>query len=241
MSLIRAVFLVLVSFCVSVVFATAQEADITSTPRAESMPAVPGPGFAWVPKAGDEIAFKVIRNGSAFGTHKISFSGDADGELKVRSQVALKAGLGPITVFRYALDTTETWLNGVLVGLRGSGNNDGKKMRVSAEANADMLSIEGSEYTGVVALGIIPSSHWNISQVQGTRMVSTEDGEIIPTRSQKVDREALTIAGQRVEADRYLLDAAIDLDLWYDDQARLVKLAFRTKGQLIEYELQKLY
>lgn len=197
--------------------------------------------FAWVPEAGDVIRFKVLRNGKKFGTHEISFSGDPDGEMRVRSQVALKAGLGPITVYRYALDTTETWLDGILVGLRGNGNNDGKKMQVAATADAANLTIEGTEYVGSVPLGIIPSSHWNIAQIQGTQMVSTEDGEIIPIRTEKVAAEDLTIAGETVRADRYLLDAAIDLDLWYDSQSRLVKLAFETQGQSIVYELQKLY
>ena len=197
--------------------------------------------FAWVPEAGDVIDFKVLRNGSKFGSHKISFSGDASGELQVRSEVALKAGLGPITVFKYALDTTETWRDGVLVGLKGAGNNDGKKMKVAASADTENLNVDGTEFVGSVPLGIVPSSHWNIAQIRGSQMVSTEDGEIIAVRSEKVKTETLEIAGESVLADHYLLDAAIDLDLWYDQQSRLVKLAFETKGQSIVYELRQLY
>lgn len=214
------------------------EAALTTS---DVMTAPEPPPFAWMPEAGDKIAFRVLRNGNKFGTHTISFSGDAETEMTVRSQVSLKAGLGPITVFKYALDTTETWRDGILVGLQGSGNNDGKKMQVSASSDVEMLAVEGTEFSGEVPLGIVPSSHWNIAQVQGDQMVSTEDGEIIAVKSQKVGRESVKIGEQIIEADRYLLDAAIDLDLWYDDEARLVKLAFETKGQSIVYQLQNLY
>ena len=205
--------------------------------RAQNLPDL----FAWTPEDGDVIRFKVLRKGSPFGSHTIRFSGDAAEELKVRTEVALKAGLGPITLFRYALDTTETWAAGRLVGLEGQGNNDGRKMRVTAYQSGDELAISGTEFEGRIPLGIVPSSHWNIAQVQARQMVSTEDGELIDVLSRKVGREIVEVEGQPVEADRYLLDSDIDLDLWYDDQARLVKLAFETQGQSIVYQLQKLY
>lgn len=207
--------------------------------RAETLPGQNR--FAWTPVDGDVIRFKVLRKGSPFGTHIIRFSGDAATELNVRSQVELKAGLGPITLFKYALDARETWIDGVLVELEGTGNNDGKKMRVSAQQNGETLSITGTEFTGEVPLGILPSSHWNMAQIDTSQMVSTEDGEIIPVASQKVGREEVMIEGQSILADRYLLVSAINLDLWYDDQARLVKLAFETQGQSIVYQLQNLY
>jgi hypothetical protein len=197
--------------------------------------------FPWRPANGDEISFKVLRKGNDFGTHKMSFSGDPDDELVVTSEVSLRAGLGPITAFRYTLETQETWQDGVLVGLSGTTNDNGDRLQVEADKQGDSLKVTGSEYSGVVDLGILPSSHWHKGQVAASRILSTEDGEVLSVSSQRVGRETISVAGRQVEADRYLLKSDIDLDLWYDTQNRLVKLAFVARGQNIEYVLTEPY
>lgn len=197
--------------------------------------------FPWRPANGDEISFKVLRKGNDFGTHKISFSGDPDGKLVVTSDVSLRAGLGPITVFRYTLEAQETWQDGVLVGLSGTTNDNGDRLQVEAQKQGDGLSVAGSEYAGDVDLGILPSSHWHKGQVAASQILSTEDGEVLDVTTQQVGREIISVAGRQVEADRYLLKSDIDLDLWYDTQNRLVKLAFEARGQNIEYVLTEPY
>lgn len=197
--------------------------------------------FPWRPANGDEISFKVLRKGNDFGTHNISFSGDPDDELVVTSEVSLRAGLGPITAFRYTLETQETWQDGVLVGLSGTTNDNGDRLQVEADKQGDGLNVTGSEYSGVVDLGILPSSHWHKGQVAASQILSTEDGEVLSVSSQRVGRETISVAGRQVEADRYLLKSDIDLDLWYDTQNRLVKLAFEARGQNIEYVLTEPY
>lgn len=197
--------------------------------------------FPWRPADGDEISFKVLRKGNDFGTHKISFSGDPDGKLVVTSEVSLRAGLGPITAFRYTLEAQETWQDGVLVGLSGTTNDNGDRLQVEADKQGDGLNVAGTEYSGLVDLGILPSSHWHKGQVTASRILSTEDGEVLDVTTQQVGRETISVAGRQVEADRYLLKSDIDLDLWYDTQNRLVKLAFEARGQNIEYVLTEPY
>ncbi|MEM1086600.1 MAG: DUF6134 family protein [Pseudomonadota bacterium] len=197
--------------------------------------------FPWTPQDGDVMDFKVLRKGNDFGTHKISFSGNADGEMKVRSEVSLRAGLGPITAFKYTLDTTETWQDGTLIGLSGTTNDDGDDLTVEATKDGDQLKVSGTEFNGAVPLGILPSSHWHMGQINAEKILSTEDGEILEVTSEKVGTEDVTIGGETVSADRYLLKSDIDLDLWYDTENRLVKLAFEARGQSIEYVLSDLY
>ena len=54
-------------------------------------------------------------------------------------------------------------------------------------------------------------------------------------------REAIKVGKKTIEANRYLMDSALDVDLWYDDDGRWVKLAFEARGQQIEYVLADLY
>ena len=61
------------------------------------------------PQAGEEIVFDVYRKGDVeFGSHTVSFSEDG-GDLIATTSIRLRAGLGPVTVFRYEHDNTERW------------------------------------------------------------------------------------------------------------------------------------
>lgn len=220
-------------YLASIAFAAA----IAQTAVADSAPA-PDP---WTPSAGDQISFEVLRKGKPFGDHVLSFDTAEDGTLQVTTDVDLKAGLGPITVFRYSLDSTETWQDGKLVSLSGQTNDDGDKTRVTAELDGDALSVDGTAYSGDAPTDIIPSSHWNIKQMYGDVMLSTEDGELLDITVEQIGRENVSIGDQSIPADHYRLTSDITVDLWYDDAGRWVKLAFEARGQTIEYRLRQLY
>ena len=53
--------------------------------------------------------------------------------------------------------------------------------------------------------------------------------------------DTVSVAGKSVEARHYLMDSAIDVDLWYDDQGRWVKLSFVARDQQIDYVLTQPY
>ncbi len=220
--------------CLAVVATGAAAADAGVTPAGFSI-------AQWQPQAGDVIRFDVLRDGKPFGSHSVAFGAGADGRLTARTEVSLKAGLGPVTLFRYKLDATETWLAGKLVDVRGEVVQDGDKRAVTAKRDGAALRVKGSDFSGVAPKDIIPASHWNFAQTQADKLLSTEDGEILDVKIARTGRETIRAAGQSIEATRYRLDSAIDVDLWYDDQGRWVKLAFETRGQDIEYVLAEMY
>ncbi|MEL7545925.1 MAG: DUF6134 family protein [Pseudomonadota bacterium] len=196
---------------------------------------------AWTPTDGALIDFKVLRKGQPFGHHRLEFSRDDTGALTVETDVKLSAGLGPITLYRYRLESEERWIDGELVGLTGACNNDGEKTTVEAQTVSSGLQVAGSEFDGVVDLGIVPSSHWNRNQVYSDQMVSTESGEIIEYEIERLGREMVKVGDTSVEATRYRLKSDLTVDLWYDDLSRWVKLTFDVRDQSIEYVLQDLY
>lgn len=195
----------------------------------------------WQPAAGDVIRFNVLRQGQPFGTHTVQFETGAGGQLVARTDVALRAGLGPITLYRYDLEATETWQDGELQTVSGKVNDDGKKRSVTASRSGGALSVKGSDFTGRAPDGVIPASHWNYAQTQVRKLLSTEDGEILDVAVSRVGRETIRAGGRTIDANRYRLDSAVDVDLWYDDTGRWVKLAFEARGQSIEYVLDQLY
>lgn len=199
------------------------------------------PGETWSPQPGDVIAFDVLRKGKPFGSHSVTFGEDGEGRLVAKTDVRLKAGIGPITVFKYELDATEVWQAGELVSLTGKVDDDGKKGAVEAVRSGPSLQVDGTDFDGQVPASIIPSSHWNVAAIRSTKLLSTGNGEILDVTVTEQGEEPVLVAGEQVQATRYLLDSDIDVTLWYDDSGRWVKLAFEARGQDIEYVLAKSY
>lgn len=214
---------------ISLVFAASAQADAPVTPG------------KWQPSAGDEIRFNVLRQGQAFGSHAVRFEEGPDGSLIARTDVSLKAGLGPLTLYRYQLEAAETWANGQLVRVSGKVNDDGKRRSVTAAREGTALKVKGSDFTGTAPEEAVPASHWNYAQTKTGKLLSTEDGEILNVRVERIGRETILAGGKKIEANRYRLDSALDVDLWYDDDGRWVKLAFEARGQKIEYVLDRFY
>ena len=190
---------------------------------------------------GAVIDFQVLRKGKPFGRHVLTFNELDDGRLQVTTDVDLDVKFGPITAFKYRLDATEIWDNGRLVGLNGKSNNDGRRGKVSARANGDQLIVDSTKFDGALPASIIPSSHWNILQITGDRMLSTETGEVLDIDVERIGEDTVLVNGTEVPATHYRLKSDLTVDLWYDDQNRWVKLIFEARGQEIQYVLRNIY
>ncbi len=197
--------------------------------------------MAWHPKDGTTIEFDVLRKGKPFGTHRLEFSDRGDGQFSVTTDVDLDVGLGPLSLFKYRLDSEELWDDGRLVQLTAKSNNDGRKGKVSAISNRDILSVDSTAFVGNIDTPIVPSSHWNIEQIRSDRMISTETGEILDIDVVEIGPDIVNVNGEPVDATHYRLTSDLIVDLWYDSQNRWVKLTFEARDQKIEYVLRELY
>lgn len=195
----------------------------------------------WVATDGAKIDFTVLRKGKPFGRHLLTFDRQGDGRLTVTTDVDLQVKFGPITAFKYRLDSVEEWIDGRLVSLNGKSNSDGRKGQVSVETVGDQLLVDSTKYEGVLPTTTIPSSHWNRLQVYQEQMLSTETGEVLDIEVEMIGEDTVAVNGQNIETTHYRLTSDLVVDLWYDNQSRWVKLAFEVRGQDIEYVLTDLY
>lgn len=199
------------------------------------------PGLVWTPDDGDVIRFDVRRQGKPFGTHEVRFDVLPDGTIEAHTDVKLRAGFGPIPLYRYDLKATERWQDGRLMELEGEVYKDGNKGSVTAEAEDGIIEVDGTAYRGEVPATTIPASHWNIAGMEQNTLLSSENGQLIDVSIRPMGRETLTIAGEAIEANKFFLDSDIDVTLWYDDAGRWLKLSFSARGQAIDYILEEPY
>lgn len=192
---------------------------------------------AWAPEDGERLVSDVYRDGGKFGSHVVAFkrAGDA---LTVDTDIELRVSLGPVTLFHYVHDATEQWANGALFAVRARTKTDGKWAALAADATADGLRIAGKAFSGVVPGAVIPSTHWNSTQMKQAAMLSTGTGEMLPMQVIDQGVERIRTSTGEIEARRVLVKSQMDATFWYDAEGRWVKCAFKARGSDVEYVLR---
>jgi hypothetical protein len=192
------------------------------------------------PQAGEEIVFDVYRKGDVdFGTHTVRFSDDG-GDLVATTSIRLRAGLGPVTVFRYEHDATERWSDDELVALDSRTLKDGDTFEVSARSTQDGLQVDGVDPDGVainevLSLGILPSSHWHGYPADMTDMLNTEHGTVMDTTVEYLGQTEIEGDGAMIEVGRYRLSSTLTVELFYDANGRWAGCEFEARGQTVRY------
>jgi hypothetical protein len=188
-----------------------------------------------VPETG-VINFDVERNGSDFGTHKITFTREGE-VIEAVTDVDLIVKIGPFTPFKYTLDVEESFRDGQLISLNGSVLDSGDTFTVEAFREGDEIQVQGSKFTGAVPANTFTSSWWNAALLRDDDVISTEDGAITPIKVTELGDETITTRFGEVNATRYRVESDITLDLWYDEEGHWVGTAFEARGQDIRYVL----
>jgi hypothetical protein len=188
------------------------------------------------PSDAGRLVFDVTRNGEPFGQHTITVTG-ADNGLRAQSRVALRATVGPLTVYRLEQTCSETWSNGALAGLTCTTLKDGRRTQVRAEVQNGRLRVVGAEGENFFPAGAVPTSWWTRPPAGATTLIDTQTGEPMPVRVTRMGRETIEVGGQRIQAERIRVQGTLTADLWYDAQGRWVGCEFTARGQRVAYRL----
>ena len=167
-----------------------------------------------VPEGG--LAFRIVRNGSEIGKHTVTFRQDGN-TLRVDVAVEILVKFGPIPVYRYVHNASETWRGGILVAADGKTNDDGKARSMNAQAGPEGLVVEGTLSGRYVAPpGTMVANHWNRDELNGP-MINPQGGMLLrPLVTPGPEEGVLLASGKRVPAKRFNLSGDARLDLWYD-------------------------
>ncbi len=95
-----------------------------------------------VPRS-NALTFRMMRHGSAIGTHALAFRHDGN-LLEVNIAVDVLVKLGPIPLVRYTHHNREIWQGERLVGLNSHTDRNGTPLQMSATWTNGGLRVEGS-------------------------------------------------------------------------------------------------
>ncbi len=179
-----------------------------------------------------DAKFLIERKGKVIGYHAVDVTPTEAG-MRVGTQIEMRVGIGPVTLFRYAHEATEIWRDDTLISLISETDNNGDKAFVDAKRYGEQLMINGSGYEGPAPAGAMPSSYWDKDLVHANAMINTQTGEIVEIDTSRIGE---TRAPHDRLAEHYQLVGSLILNLWYDGE-RWVGSNFTIDGEELTYVL----
>jgi hypothetical protein len=191
---------------------------------------------AWTIPAGGTLGFRILRNDSRIGTHRLTFRQEG-GSLLVRIASEIAVGLGPITFYRYTHRAEERWTDGVFASLDAETDDDGTVGRTRIRRDGDRITAEGRKAASYQAPpDALPLTHWNPRMLDGP-VISTQTGELFRPVVSRIGMSQVVTAAGPVAAEHVTLRGGPDLDSWYDTGSIWAGLRLIARdGSVIRYE-----
>jgi hypothetical protein len=174
--------------------------------------------------AGRTLDFDIVRKGDVIGHYHTEFIERQDHRLQVLTRIDAAVSAGPIRLYHFRHQSTETWADGRLVAFSGDTDDDGEQHRLEVASGPNGLQVTVDGKAAVQVADAVPSSLWNRAMLDGRRPVfDIGDGQLLRTESHcgadVVPTGAKAAASCRVEGD---LIRTLD----YDADGLLAGLSF---------------
>ena len=192
---------------------------------------------AGVPKDG-LLAFDIVRNGEAIGTHTYHFDRSGD-RTEVRIKTDINFRLFFIPVYRFEHESTEVWQDGKLASLESSTNENGTPVKLQVHRDEDSLMVYGEDGNLHVDREIIPASLWNHLVLNRSQTLTTISGNVKKFEVEYVGETELEVRGKKITTQHFRLTGEFERELWYDKDDVLVGVRFEASdGSTVAYVLK---
>ena len=180
--------------------------------------------------SGNEIHFRIYRNGSAVGDHYVRFKQSGD-DLTISIAITGQVGFAGIPIFSYSVNATEIWRDGVFHQLDSAVNYNGQALEVQARQIADGYTVQGTHMPLYTAPpNLMPLTYWNKAMLNGT-ILNIQTAHSYPAIVSSPGWNALPTANAgTLTARRFDVTGKLHLSVWYDQNNAWSGLAFQRDG-----------
>jgi len=187
--------------------------------------------------ASDELAFKVLRNGTPIGEHRLTFERDGD-DLTVQIRVDLAVKFAGFTVFTYGLQAEERWEAGRFSGLHSMVNHNGTQLEVEAHQVDGGYLVTGTNHSNpakswpqyVAPPDTLPLTYWNKAFLHAN-ILNIETAHSYRCDVASPGWNALPTANDGpITAQRFDVTGKLHLSVWYDQNDAWSGLEFHFSG-----------
>jgi hypothetical protein len=192
---------------------------------------------AGLPASAETIRFAILRDGTQIGTHVIEINRTGP-ETSVKIATDLEVKVLFITAYQLKHTATERWVDGRLVSLKSSTDNNGTRHTVTVSETPSGVEIKADGKSASADRSLMPGSLWNPELLRRQVMLDAQEGTIRPLAVVDHGPAQLTVKARTVKARHYTLKSKWEQDVWYDEQQRLIHARLvASDGSVISYQL----
>ena len=186
--------------------------------------------------ADNDIGFEIRRDGSAFGSHSLSFGRDDSGRRIVEINIEMEYCLGPLCLFTYKHDNREIWQDGNIAGFRSKTDDNGDRYKVQAKWRNNKVSMKVNGDKRIAPGGAVPTTYWREDMLKADKLINTQNGKVHDIAILEQGQGTYNVAGEMRKARHYVIKTDRRVNIWYDAAtAQWVGLEFQARGSTISY------
>ncbi|HVW00619.1 MAG TPA: DUF6134 family protein [Planctomycetaceae bacterium] len=186
--------------------------------------------------------YRVAVDGTDRGRMLMKISVAADGSESMESETEVIANY-LVYKYQYTSRGIETWKAGRLQKIEGKANYNGKVYQISGAAQDGKIRLNVNRQERMVRGDVWPTSYWKLPADARKRkelaLIDADKGHDIAARMQFVANETVAVEGRRIACEHYRLSGAVQVDLWYDAEQRLVRQESIESGHKTTITLQR--
>jgi len=187
--------------------------------------------------------FKISIDGTERGKLTMQLAKRDDGTETMRGQTALSFNF-VVYNYRYSSSGTEVWKSGRLLQLKNESDYNGDKYIVQASAQKQELAIEVNGETQRTDADVWVTSYWREPEPhkvgQKLSLFEADKGRKRTGTLKRIGTEQLSVAEKKVKATRYQIRGDVEVDVWYDEEKRLMRQDTLESGHRALLELTQI-
>ena len=182
----------------------------------------------------NEVSFDIIRKNKNIGSLITTFKKEDD-KLQIRTILDIKVKVFLITVYKFFQDTTETWIEGEFVKIKGYTDfEDEREYYIEGNDLDENFIASGMDGELTLSNKILPLNYWNKKILKEEEVFDTQKGIVRKITVQKLENDIIKINNKNIEAEKYIMNASKNpkdkgpfpqYTLWYKDD-ELIKFEF---------------
>ena len=182
----------------------------------------------------NEVSFDIIRKNKNIGSLITTFKKEDD-KLQIRTILDIKVKVFLITAYKFFQDTTETWIEGEFVKIKGYTDfEDEREYYIEGNDLDENFIASGMDGELTLSNKILPLNYWNKKILEEEEVFDTQKGIVRKITVQKLENDIIKINNKNIEAEKYRMNASKNpkdkgpfpqYTLWYKDD-ELIKFEF---------------
>jgi len=156
----------------------------------------------------NEVSFDIIRKNKNIGSLVTTFK-KQDDKLQIRTILDIKVKVFLITAYKFFQDTTETWVDGEFVKIKGYTDfEDEREYYINGIDSDEKFIASGMDGELVLSNKILPLNYWNKKILEEEEVFDTQKGIVRKILVQKLDNEIININNEKIETEKYIMNAS---------------------------------